>query len=95
MTERVRIKKRSADGLNKWSVADSLELYGIDRWGLGLFTANERGHVCLRTEGNGPDIDLKELVDEIRLRDLQPPVLIHFTDILRQGVRRLQLRWGL
>ena len=88
MTRRTRIKKKEPDALSRWRVADSLELYGIERWSGGLFSANARGHLCLQDNGE-PRIDLKALVDEIRLRGLEPPVLLHFTDILRQRLALL------
>src|SRR4029453_10287525 len=34
-------------------------------------------------------IDLKELVDELRERDIAPPLLVRFTDILKHRVARM------
>lgn len=82
--ERTRLQRRHEDTLDHWEVEDSVELYGINRWGAGIFTVNADGHVCLAGNEKTPGIDLKALVDEIRLRGLLPPVLIRFTDILRQ-----------
>ncbi len=66
-----------------WSLARAAELYGIDAWSNGYFSINERGHVAVDPAGKGrPIIDLKNLVDEIRQRDLYPPLLLRFTDIL-------------
>ena len=72
-----------------WTAADSAKLYNVDRWSQGLFAVNESGHVCMRADGDGRDIDLKELVEEIRMRGLSPPVLIRFTDILRHRLDAL------
>ncbi|MBN1809922.1 MAG: biosynthetic arginine decarboxylase [Planctomycetes bacterium] len=84
------MKKHEKDALSRWSVDDSIELYGIPRWGDGLFTANDLGHVCLQSQDRGmSDIDLKSLVDEILMRGLKLPVLIRFTDILRRSIDRL------
>lgn len=82
--QRTRMKKKTADSLSRWSISDSLDLYGIQRWGEGIFTANAKGHVCLSRDNNSESIDLKSLMDEIRLRGLEPPVLIRFTDILHK-----------
>jgi arginine decarboxylase len=73
-----------------WTVADSARLYGINNWGQGYFATNELGHVTVhptRTPAQG--IDLKKLVDELRERDIQLPVLLRFTDILQHRVGQI------
>lgn len=66
-----------------WSAAQSADVYGIDAWGGGYFAVNDAGHVVVRPERtNEREIDLKQLVDELRQRDLSPPLLIRFSDIL-------------
>jgi arginine decarboxylase len=73
-----------------WSVEDSAKLYGIRDWGQGYFSANERGHVVVHpTCEPHKSIDLKKLVDDLRDRDVQVPVLIRFTDILQHRVGAL------
>ena len=73
-----------------WSITDAAALYGIDHWGQGYFSVNEAGHVVVHPNQR-PDqaIDLKVLVDELRQRDLQPPLLIRFTDILKHRVAQI------
>jgi arginine decarboxylase len=85
---RERVNRKESTGLTTWSGKDSAELYGIERWGKTMFAVNEQGHVSL-SGGGGEDIDLKALVDEIRLRGVEPPVLIRFTDILRLRLDKL------
>lgn len=72
------------DLLDKWSVADSLELYGVRLWSKGYFGINEQGHVTVHPDKR-PDhaIDLKRLVDDLQARGIQLPILLRFTDILR------------
>ncbi len=84
MAMRPRMQQKKNDVLSKWSVDDAIDQYGIERWGAGLFTANSKGNVCLAANGDSPEIDLKALIDEIQLRGLELPVLLRFTDILRQ-----------
>ncbi|MCC8109028.1 MAG: biosynthetic arginine decarboxylase, partial [Planctomycetes bacterium] len=57
------------------------ELYGVDRWGKNIFEIGDNGNVVM--SAGTSRVDLKALVDEIRLRGLELPVLIRFTDILR------------
>jgi arginine decarboxylase len=41
------------DPLRRWTVADALEMYGIQRWGCGYFTISEQGNLIVtpRTAG--------------------------------------------
>ena len=69
---------------------DSIELYNVHGWGRDFFTINEAGHVEVTPAGPGSaPIDLKELVDDLRSRGIQLPVLIRFSDILRTRVQHL------
>ncbi|MBP6979276.1 MAG: biosynthetic arginine decarboxylase [Lentimicrobiaceae bacterium] len=68
--------------MRKWQIEDSAELYNINGWGVNYFSINEKGHVVVTPKINGIRIDLKELVDELVLRDVSTPILMRFTDIL-------------
>ncbi|MCS7033411.1 MAG: biosynthetic arginine decarboxylase [Phycisphaerae bacterium] len=73
-----------------WTLEDAARLYGIRNWGLGYFSINELGHVAVHpTQDPHVAIDLKKLVDELRQRDIQLPVLLRFTDILQHRVRKI------
>jgi arginine decarboxylase len=70
-----------------WTVADAARLYGIPQWGQGYFSVNAAGHVAVHpTQDPALKIDLKQLVDELRERDIQLPILLRFTDILKHRV---------
>lgn len=74
----------------RWSVADSNDLYAIKNWGAGYFGINDKGNVVLHPAGPAtPSFDLKELVDEVRRRGISLPLLIRFTDVLRHRVVHL------
>jgi arginine decarboxylase len=71
-------------------VKDAIELYNVNGWGRDFFTVNEAGHVEVMPGGQGsPRIDLKELVDDLRSRGLNLPLLIRFSDILKTRVHQL------
>ena len=79
-----------------WSVARSAELYGLDRWGDPYFSINSRGHVVVQPRGDrGGSLDLMELVRGLAARDLNPPVLIRFDDILEDRLERLHAAFDL
>ena len=73
-----------------WNSEDSAELYAVDAWGGGYFGVNPAGHVVVRP-GHDPEreIDLHEVVEQLKARDLSAPVVIRFSDILRHRLQRL------
>ncbi|HOM05246.1 MAG TPA: biosynthetic arginine decarboxylase, partial [Candidatus Kapabacteria bacterium] len=75
--------------MRKWRVEDSAELYNINGWGIDYFSINEKGHVVVRPKKNGAEIDLKELIDELQLRDVSTPVLLRFPDILDNRIETI------
>jgi arginine decarboxylase len=75
------------DLMDKWSVQDSTELYGIRHWSKGYFSLNTDGHVVVHPDKRPEHaIDLKQLVDDLQARGIQLPILLRFTDILRHRV---------
>lgn len=79
----------NADTESSWSPAASSELYRIDAWGEGYFGINDAGHVYARPHTDAAAIDVVELADAIERDGLRLPVLVRFTDILDDRVRRL------
>jgi len=73
-----------------WSVDDSLELYSVGSWGGGYFHVNDAGHVVVRPDRDpAREIDLYEVVEQLKARDLTAPVVIRFSDILRDRLASL------
>ncbi|HEU4653507.1 MAG TPA: biosynthetic arginine decarboxylase [Steroidobacteraceae bacterium] len=73
-----------------WKIEDSLDLYQVPAWGKGYFSINEAGHVVVRPDGSPErEIDLFEVVQGLKARDLTTPVVIRFSDILRHRLVRL------
>ena len=70
--------------MRKWRIEDSEELYNITGWGTSYFGINEKGHVK-----DGVAVDLKELVDELQLRDVTAPMLLRFPDILDNRIEKI------
>ncbi len=75
----------------KWSIEQSKQLYAIQQWGDGYFSINSNGHVCVKPKtGCSTEIDLFEIAQAIQVKGLNFPVLLRFTDILCDRIRRLQ-----
>jgi arginine decarboxylase len=71
----------------RWKIQDALEAYNVRQWGKGYFGINKAGHVTVQPyKKSEPSIDLKDLVDQLVARGIQPPILLRFTDILRHRV---------
>jgi arginine decarboxylase len=76
--------------LRAWTIKDSHELYNVGGWGKDFFSINDAGHVQVTPAGPGSHpIDLKELIEDLRERGLNLPILIRFSDILRTRVEQL------
>ncbi len=75
--------------MRKWKIEDSAELYNIKGWGRQYFTINERGHVAVNPKEGYASVDLKEVMDELQLRDITAPVLLRFPDILDNRVEKI------
>ncbi len=74
----------------EWSYKKSQALYRTDRWGGGYFSVAPSGNLQVHPNATTEhSIDLKQLVDDLRARDLEPPLLIRFTDILRHRLGQL------
>ena len=73
-----------------WSVADSVDLYHIDRWGLGYFDVNPGGQItCQPLQEKGGAISLMAIVAEAKAMGLSFPLQIRFQDLLRHRVRAI------
>ena len=75
--------------MRKWRIEDSEELYNITGWGTSYFGINDKGHVVVTPRKDGVAVDLKELVDELQLRDVAAPVLVRFPDILDNRIEKV------
>ena len=73
-----------------WRIEDSLDLYHVNAWGKGYFSINDAGHVVVRPDTQGTNvIDLFEVVEGLKARDLTTPVVIRFSDILAHRLKHI------
>ncbi len=76
--------------MRKWRIEDSKELYNTAGWGAGYFDINDKGHATVHIrKGGGTNIDLKDIMDELALRDVGCPVLLRFPDILDSRIEQI------
>ncbi|MGH8139173.1 MAG: biosynthetic arginine decarboxylase [Steroidobacteraceae bacterium] len=73
-----------------WQLEDSLELYLVNAWGKGYFSINSAGHVVVRPDTQpGNEIDLYDVVEGLKARDLTTPVVVRFSDILAHRLKHV------
>ena len=75
----------------QWTIDQSAETYSINNWGGGFFTINDQGRVSVRPcLSKNIELDLYEIALSLSERNLSLPVLVRFTDILKNRVTQLQ-----
>lgn len=73
-----------------WSVDDSSELYDLPRWGKDYFSVADSGDLLVHPDSDqNQSINMKELIDGLRLRGVELPVLLRFDGILKHRLQYL------
>ena len=81
--------------VDTWTAEDARRLYNLPQWGEGYFDVAPNGHAVVRPHRDrGPAIDLHEIARRLPREGLDLPVLLRFTDILRDRVDRLTGAFG-
>jgi len=82
------MKQRNSEN---WTVADSTELYGINRWGAKNFRLADDGKVLVQADfPEGPvSLPLSELVAGARARGHDCPLLLRIENLLQTQVEQL------
>ena len=75
--------------MRKWRIEDSSELYNVGGWGLKYFSINEKGHVAVTPRDGYASVDLKDVMDELQVRDISAPVLLRFPDVLDNRIEKI------
>ena len=74
--------------MKKWTIEDSKELYNINGWGTSYFGINQEGDVFVTPCKDNTQIDLRDVMDELALRDVAAPVLLRSPDILDNRIEK-------
>ena len=75
--------------MRKWRVEDSAELYNINGWGRQYFSINEKGNVTVTPRPGLAPVDLRDVLDELQVKDITAPLLLRFPDILDNRVEKI------
>jgi len=72
-------------------IDQSIEKYGIENWGADYFSVNRKGNLFVRApENENLTADVKEIIDDLRKRGINTPVLLRFPQLLFGQIRKLQ-----
>jgi len=75
---------------NIWTIEDSISTYNIDKWGDKYFSINSKGNISVNKGIKYENkIDLFKLVKELKSREINPPLIIRFNDILKDRINAL------
>ena len=75
--------------MRRWRIEDSMELYNIQGWGRKYFSINTKGNVAVTPREGYASVDLREVMDELQVRDITSPVLLRFPDILDNRIEKI------
>jgi arginine decarboxylase len=73
----------------RWTVADSIDLYGLGRWGYPYFAVDSDGFLCVKPAGDDRTVRIADVIKEAESKGLKTPIVIRFQDLLRQRVEKL------
>jgi arginine decarboxylase len=71
-----------------WKADDSLDLYGIENWGNGYFSINNKGNILIfPNKDHSQSVDVMDIIEEIeKSKDLEFPVLLRFPQMLEDRI---------
>lgn len=82
--------------MSSWTTQQSEELYNVFNWGGGYFRINSDGNLDLLptcpddpSDGDVPAIDLLRLVESLKQRGLELPILLRFDDVLSSRAQQI------
>ncbi|SMF29297.1 arginine decarboxylase [Alteromonadaceae bacterium Bs31] len=74
-----------------WTKQHASDLYGVDDWGAGYFGISDKGLLTVSSNNTAStrDVPLLQIMQDVKERGLDAPVLLRFEDLLEQQICRL------
>jgi arginine decarboxylase len=74
---------KQGKSMSRWKIKDSEKLYNLNNWGADYFSINRKGNVCVHPSPHSKyAIDIRALVDDLIKRNIKPPILLRFMNVL-------------
>lgn len=72
-------------------MSQSNDIYGVERWGKGLFSINDKGEIALKNplSEHAKPVSLVEILDSLEERGIATPVLVRCTNMLQAQIQRI------
>jgi len=72
-------------------IDQTIETYGIENWGADYFGVNRKGNLIVRApEDQSLTADVKEIVEDLKRRGVNTPILLRFPQLIFGQIRKLQ-----
>lgn len=72
-------------------IDQTIETYGIDNWGADYFGVNRKGNLIVKIpENEALTADVKVIIDDLRKRGVNTPILLRFPQLIFGQIRKLQ-----
>ena len=72
-------------------IDQTIETYGIENWGADYFGVNRKGNLIVRApEDQSLTADVKEIIEDLKRRGVNTPILLRFPQLLFGQIRKLQ-----
>src|SRR6476646_9951913 len=69
----------------------TIETYGIENWGADYFGVNRKGNLIVRApEDENLTADVYEIIEDLKKRGVNTPILLRFPQLLFGQIRKLQ-----
>ncbi|MEE2643140.1 MAG: biosynthetic arginine decarboxylase [Planctomycetota bacterium] len=81
---------RSKEG-SSWTREEAEDCYGLNRWGEGYFGVSDNGNLTLLPSPDSPAVELQGIVEGLRQRGLEMPVMLRIENLLVDRVRKLNV----
>ena len=74
-----------------WTLDQAKDLYGIQRWGLGYFGISASGNATVQapTPAGAKTIEFSEILDGLKQRGLDMPVMLRFENLVDDRITQL------
>ncbi|MFZ2634384.1 MAG: biosynthetic arginine decarboxylase [Desulfosalsimonadaceae bacterium] len=82
---------KNIGSMERWTVENSVDLYGIRNWGGGYFDISDKGEIVINPTGNDPShvVSMMDIISGIKERGLGMPILLRLGDILQSRISLL------
>ena len=72
-------------------IDQTIETYGIANWGADYFGVNRKGNLIVYSpENDNLTADVKEIIDDLKKRGVNTPILLRFPQLIFGQIRKLQ-----